>query len=181
MKRVHIDFAPRGLRRSLFRMTPAAGGFAGLALALCLPLATGAWHYLKELRAYEAQVAAAHTRTRAPVAVPVALRQPPVSESQAAAVNATIMKLNLPWRTLNAAVLGATPATVALLALEPDAKRRALRITAEARGSDDMIGYVEQLQRQEWFSSVSLAHHEINEQDPNRPIRFQIDAQWRAQ
>jgi Tfp pilus assembly protein PilN len=55
-----------------------------------------------------------------------------------------------------------------------------VRITAEAKNSDDMFAYVGQLQRIDWFDSVLLARHEINEQDPNRPIRFQIDARWRA-
>jgi Tfp pilus assembly protein PilN len=54
-----------------------------------------------------------------------------------------------------------------------------VRITAEAKNSDDMIAYVEALQHIEWFTTVLLARHEINEQDPNHPIRFQIDAQWR--
>jgi hypothetical protein len=180
MKKVSIDFAPRSLRRTLSCITPAALGFAVLALGLCLSVGYGAWHYLQESRAYEAQLVAARARIRAPVPVPVAMRRPAMSESQAAAVNAAIMQLNLPWRALNAAVLGATPATVALLSLEPDARKRTLRITAEARGSDDMIGYVEQLQRQDWFASVSLTRHEVNEQDPNRPIRFQIEAQWRT-
>ena len=58
--------------------------------------------------------------------------------------------------------------------------RRSLRITAEAKDSDDMIAYVEQLQSRNWFGAVELVRHEINEQDPNRPIRFQIDAAWRA-
>ena len=92
---------------------------------------------------------------------------------------AAAQQLNLPWRGLYDAVQAATPATIALLALEPDAKKNSVRITAEAKGSDDMIAYVEQLERIEWFSTVLLARHEINEQDKNRPIRFQIDAQWR--
>jgi hypothetical protein len=44
-----------------------------------------------------------------------------------------------------------------------------------------MIDYVQALQQQERFSSVILARHEINDQDPNHPIRFQVDAQWRGQ
>jgi Tfp pilus assembly protein PilN len=113
--------------------------------------------------------------------VQVALRPPVATEAQAAAVNAAILQLNLPWRALHDAVKAATPPTVALLALEPDARRRTLRITAEARGSDEMLAYVDRMQRQDWFADVALTRHEINEQDPNRPIRFQLDAQWRPQ
>jgi Tfp pilus assembly protein PilN len=42
-----------------------------------------------------------------------------------------------------------------------------------------MLAYVRQLGQQDWFSAVALVRHEINEQDPNRPIRFQVDAAWR--
>jgi hypothetical protein len=30
------------------------------------------------------------------------------------------------------------------------------------------------------FSAVALLRHEVNELDPNRPLRFQLDAQWSA-
>jgi Tfp pilus assembly protein PilN len=103
-----------------------------------------------------------------------------VPPAQAGAVNASVQQLNLPWRGLHDAVQAATPANIALLALEPDAKKSTVRITAEAKSSDDMSAYVEQLERIEWFTTVLLARHEIKEQDPNRPIRFQVDAQWRA-
>ena len=120
--------------------------------------------------------AQARKTARAPVAAPA---RPPLPPAQASAVNAAVQQLNLPWRGLHDAVQAATPATIALLALEPDAKKSSVRITAEAKSSDDMIAYVEQLQHVEWFSTVLLARHEINEQDRNKPIRFQIDAQWR--
>jgi Tfp pilus assembly protein PilN len=77
------------------------------------------------------------------------------------------------------AVQLATPVDVALLSLEPDTDKNVVRITAEARDSDVMVAYIEQMQRQELFSSVFLVRHEINELDANHPIRFQLDAQWR--
>lgn len=178
MKKVRIDFAPRGLRRSLFR-APYAWTAIVAVLALVPPLATSVLHYREELREHERRVEQVEARARAqaprPKAAPV-----PVPAAQAGAVNAAVLQLNLPWRGLHDAVQAATPPTVALLALEPDAKKRSLRITAEAKGSDDMIAYVEALQRIDWFDAVALVRHEINEQDPNRPLRFQVDAQWRA-
>jgi hypothetical protein len=179
MKRVRIDFAPPGLRRTLFH-TRAGWGPAVAALALCMPVAVGGWRYHQQARAYDAQVAMLRARAHVPLATPVALRQPPLPEAQANAVNAAILQLNLPWRALHDAVQAATPPAVALLALEPDARKHTLRITAETRSSDEMIDYVQALQGQERFSSVALARHEINDQDPNRPIRFQVDAQWRG-
>lgn len=181
MKKVRIDFAPPGLVRSVFR-TPRLGWLA-LWVLVCvvfglvaanLGLGKRQWE-IELLRAQSQARTQAQARTAAP-----AVARPPVPDAQAAAVNAAVLQLNLPWRALHDAVQAGTPASVALLALEPDARRHSVRITAEAKSSDDMIAYVEQLQKQEWFSTVVLARHEINEQDPNRPIRFQLDAQWRA-
>jgi hypothetical protein len=90
------------------------------------------------------------------------------------------MQLNLPWRALQDAIGAATPPTIAMLALEPDARKRSMKITAEAKSSDAMIAYVEELKKQELFSDVALTRHEINELDPARPIRFQIEAEWTA-
>jgi Tfp pilus assembly protein PilN len=179
MKKVRIDFAPPGLARSVLR-TPRLAWAAALVLgfaAMSLAFA----HAALERRQHEIALlqAQSRVRTQAPPPVPVSVRAP-VPEAQAAAVNAAVLQLNLPWRALHDAVQAGTPASIALLALEPDARRNTVRITAEARSSDDMIAYVERLQTVRWFSAVTLARHEINEQDPNRPIRFQLDAQWRG-
>ncbi|MET0981635.1 MAG: PilN domain-containing protein [Telluria sp.] len=181
MKRVRIDFAPPGLRRTLFHTPRLAWLLLAAGVCLAVPAALYANHYQSEQREFEAELAARSARVAAPLAVQAAARAPVATPAQAAAVNAAILQLNLPWRDLHDAVAGATPASVALLALEPDAKRRVLRITAEARSSDDMLAYVGRLQELDWFAHVALSRHEINEQDPNRPIRFQLDAQWRPQ
>jgi Tfp pilus assembly protein PilN len=177
MKKMRIDFAPPSLGRALFGAPRLALALVFVSLCLVPSLIGAALQYrslLREQAVYQARAeAAAVPRPRAPA-------RPTVPEAQANAVNAAVLQMNLPWRALHDAVQSATPASIALLALEPDAKKSSLRITAEARSSDDMIGYIEELRRQDWFSSVGLVRHEINEQDPNRPIRFQIDAGWGA-
>jgi Tfp pilus assembly protein PilN len=179
MKRVAIDFAPPSLARAVLR-TPRQAWAMVWVLAMTAMALAFAWTALgRTQREIDLLRAQSQARTQAPAPAAVAARAR-VPEAQAAAVNAAVLQLNLPWRALHDAVQAGTPSNIALLALEPDAKRHAVRITAEARNSDDMIAYVEQLQKVEWFSAVVLARHEINEQDPNRPIRFQLDAQWRG-
>lgn len=173
----NMNLALPSLRRT-FHCTPRpAQALAVAALALVPVVATGLSQYSDALRRHEATLAAQLVRHQAPAAhaVPSTLVLP----EQAAAVNAAIMQLNLPWRQLHDAVQSATPSTVALLALEPDAKKHVLRITAEAKTSADMIDYLEQIKGQHWFSTVNLTRHEVNDQDQNHPIRFQLDAQWR--
>ena len=179
MRPVRIDFAPASLARTLHRTPLAAWLLAAFALLLCLGAAAAGASLMERQRSHERQLAALQARAAVPVAAPVA-DAAPISEPQATAVNGAVMQLNLPWRALQDAVAAATPAGVALLALEPDAKKRTLRISAEARTSDEMIDYVARLKREELFSDVALTHHEINDQDPNRPIRFELDAAWSA-
>lgn len=179
MKRTNIDFAPRSLRRALFRVPPRFAAFLFPTAILCFVLVSQLRQYQEEREGLDALQAAIAARSQAMRPLPVAA-QPTfaVSDAQARAVNDAVMQLNLPWRDLVEAVRAATPGNVALLALEPDAKRRTLRITAEAKNSDDMLAYVARMEEQGWFASSALVRHEIAEQEPNRPLRFQISAQW---
>ena len=179
IKRTQIDFAPRSLRRTLFRIPGRSVGLVVAAVGVCIVALSQLVHYQEEREQLEALQAAIAARSTAMRPLPVVAQAKfTVPEAQAQAVNDAVMQLNLPWRDLVEAVRSATPASVALLALEPDAKRRTLRITAETRNSDDMLAYVARMQEQDWFGSVVLTRHEIAEQDPNRPLRFQVSAQW---
>jgi hypothetical protein len=181
MKRVRIDFAPPSLARTLHRTGPLAWSLALLALVLCAAAAATAWQMMARQRVLASQIAVVRAHAAVPVVVvATAPPQPQVGEAQAAAVNAAVLQLNLPWSALHDAIAAATPKNVALLVLEPDPRRRSMKITAEAKTADDMIAYIEQLKQQELFGAVALVRHEINELDPNRPIRFQVDAQWSA-
>lgn len=184
MTPLHIDFAPPSMRRTLARTPPLAWLLLAIALLLCAAAGVLAWRLQVQQRADQAQIDNVRRRVAAPVvaavAAPVAGALPQISTVQATVVNAAVLQLNLPWRALRDAVGAATPPTIALLALEPDAHKQSLRLTAEAKNSDEMFAYVEKLKEQELFSAVLLTRHEINDQDPNRPIRFQLDAVWSA-
>jgi Tfp pilus assembly protein PilN len=180
MKRVRIDFAPPSLARTVHRTGPLGWSLALLAVLLCVAAGATGWQMIARQRVLDTQLAVVRAHASAPVPVAPSTPQPQVGEAQAAAVNAAVLQLNLPWRALHDAIAAATPNSIALLALEPDPRRRSMKITAEARTSDEMIAYVEQLKQQELFDAVALLRHEINELDPNRPIRFQLDAQWSA-
>ena len=67
---------------------------------------------------------------------------------------------------------------VALLALRPDTRARNLRIEAEARGVDAMLSYLRVLEQSHAFTQVVLVEHEIQDSDPQRPLRFSLTAAW---
>lgn len=182
MTRLDIDFAPPGWRRSRHRV-PMWGWLAGtVGLLLCVTAALAGSVAVERQRVREAQLQRAQLRVAASMQAPMPVAPVPIAPAQAAAVNAAIAQLNLPWLKLQDALATATPAAVALLALEPDARKQMLKITAETRSSDAMIEYIAQLKQQELFGTrVQLLRHEINELDPNKPMRFQIEAHWSTQ
>ena len=181
MTRLDIDFAPPGWRRSLHRVPAWAWITGALGVALSVTAAWAGCAALQRQQASEAQWQRAQQRVAQATQEPPLMAIAPIAPAQAAAVNAAILQLNLPWRDLQDALASATPPAIALLALEPDARKRVLKITAETTGSDAMVAYIAQLKQQELFGPrVHLLRHEINELDPNRPLRFQLEARWGA-
>ncbi|MES2260832.1 MAG: PilN domain-containing protein [Pseudomonadota bacterium] len=181
MKPMRIDFAAPSWRRTLFHLHPAAIAGAVIGLALCAGAAVTAYDMLEQRNARAQLLQQLQRRQAAQLKTPVIAASTAIPEAQARAVNAAILQLNLPWRDLQEALAAATPPAVALLALEPDPRKQVLKITAEAKNADDMIGYIEQLKGQEFFSGAALTRHEVNQQDANRPLRFQLEVRWRAQ
>lgn len=178
MKALHIDFAPRSWRRTIRTTRPFLWILGCFWLIICCSAAVTAAHMLQQqsLRASELQhVRAQSAQRQARVPSPIKFN---ISEAQATAVNDAIAQLNLPWRDVLDAVETATPNAIALLSLEPDARKHTVRGAAEAKTSDTMIAYIEELKQTGFFASVVLTKHEINAQDPNRPLRFQFEAQW---
>ncbi len=182
MKRIDIDFAPITLQR-VIRQTSLPGWLLLVAaIALWSVLAINAFNlnHQKNVNANNLSQVMRDAQRRLDVqnARKQAASKVVIPEAQANTVNQATEQLNLPWRDLFNAMESATPGNIALLAIEPDAKKHVLKATAEAKASDDMIAYIEQLKKQDLFSNVLLTKHEINEQDPNKPIRFQLEAEW---
>lgn len=178
MKTIHIDFSRRTFRRAVAQIGVLTWLLGGIGLALCIMLGMRTWSLYQQSRAQEVEIyrlkaQLAQRNAKRPVA-----KKWTVPVEQANAVNQAIVQLNLPWRDLLETMEVTTPSSIALLSLEPDAKKRQLRVQAEAKTSDAMIAYVEQLKRQSFLHEVVLVKHEINEQDPNKPTRFQFEAQW---
>jgi hypothetical protein len=88
-------------------------------------------------------------------------------------------QLNTPWSELLDALEQATPDSVALVAIEPDAGQRSVRLQVEGKTLDALLAYANDLGTVPLFSSVALTKHETNEQDANRPVRLGIELRLR--
>ncbi len=92
--------------------------------------------------------------------------------------NRIIDKLDMPWDTLFATVEAAAGEQAILLGVEPDAERREVRLTGEAKDAAAMLGYLRELRRAPVLGDAHLTDHQVNIQDPQRPVRFTIEASW---
>lgn len=87
--------------------------------------------------------------------------------------------LLLPWPELFAALETAAMPDIALLAIEPDARKREVRITAEARDSRALFAYVKRLEGVKQLHGVYLLRHELRDDDKQHPVRFTVAALWK--
>jgi Tfp pilus assembly protein PilN len=159
--------APRGARLLL-----AAGVvLLGVALWQSGQIVAERTRALAGLRALEAE--RVHADTPPPSAKP--------DQRQLALARTTrqvTANLNTPWSGLLTALGSSARKDVALLAVEPSAAKRSVRLTAEARDDDEMIAYLATLQSDPRLKAVFLASHQVQTQAPGTPVRFQIQALW---
>lgn len=97
-------------------------------------------------------------------------------EAEAKAAEAVVRQLSVPWAGLIGALEHAASRDVALLQLQPDADQRRLRLTAEARDRDAMFAYLRRLEAAPALAEVHLVSHQVQNEDPQRPIQFSLQA-----
>ncbi|NTV94330.1 MAG: PilN domain-containing protein, partial [Thiobacillus sp.] len=87
-------------------------------------------------------------------------------------------QLALPWDRLFSAVEESSGADVALLVMEPDTLKGLVRIGGEAKHLDAALAFVKQLGAHPIFTRVALQNHQVQQQDPQKPVRFSLVAAW---
>ena len=176
MKRVHLDFVQSGLWR-----LPATARerqlLFGIAALIVLGAAIIAWKWLQIERQID--------ETSEEIAVvrrELLLRSPPrsaplqLSAQQIAASNDIIAQLNTPWPALLDGFERVATTDIALLQIEPDHRRRLVKGLAEAKNHQRMLVYLARLGSVRPFTGALVNKQEINDRDPNRPLRFLFEA-----
>lgn len=147
-----------------------------LAAGLALAGWTG-WQGEQARRALAEAVAAAPASVA--TAVPRRAAGRPAS-SEAGSTDAARAQLATPWGELFSRLEANRPARIALLALDADARKPDATLTAEARSVKDMLAWIELLKGEAGFRRVTLASHAVQEDDPQRPVRFVVRLEWRS-
>lgn len=92
--------------------------------------------------------------------------------------NDVLLKLSLPWSRLFESVESANSDSMALLGIDPDSKKGVIKISGEAKDFDALLAYIRSLQSSGFFTEVFLHKHQVQENNPDKPIYFILDASW---
>lgn len=93
---------------------------------------------------------------------------------------AVVGRLAAPWEEMFDEVEAAIGSDVALLAVQPDLVKARLTLTGEARGLKQVVAFAARLNRGKAVGDALFTTHEVRVQDPQRPVRFTLEARWRG-
>ncbi len=93
--------------------------------------------------------------------------------------NEVLGQITLPWDKLFQAVEWSSGKDVALLTIEPDAEKHVVKISGEAKHIPAVLTYIRHLSAQDIFTNVYLQSHQVQEQSPDKPVRFALIASWK--
>jgi hypothetical protein len=168
-----LDFRPR--RR--------AGSWLGpiILLAGLIAAVAAAEHY----RALERERDALEAGMRARTQVKPTARAGEAAAAQAQrrdnARRAVVRALGRPWEALLSDIEAAPAQDIALLAIEPDARRGEVRIAGEVRDAQALYRYIAELEATASLEKVGLTQHEtLGEGAPAGTLRFVLIAHWQG-
>lgn len=176
LRSLDIEFAPFSWRRWLICLPVLSWVLLLFVVGLCiLVVAT-----LEPLLHAQGVVSTKTDKAKSDNRRLLSLSQPNKSDASSFAaqpgVREMVGRLNEPWSELLDNVEQGIPSSMALLSIELDSKTQLLKIVAEAKNLELMIDSVDLLQSNHSLTDVKLVQQETNEQDPNRPVRFHVEA-----
>jgi Tfp pilus assembly protein PilN len=100
-------------------------------------------------------------------------------DEEVKAAEVVVRSLTLPWASLVETLEKASTRDVALLQLQPDAQSRMVRLTLEARSRQAMFDYLRRLGASRTLADAHILSHQVQIEDPQRPIQFSVQATMR--
>ncbi|MFZ4536465.1 hypothetical protein [Propionivibrio sp.] len=176
MKQLNINFVDRPLWRMpvAVRQRQALIGL-GVATALAGMAIVWQWQQLDQ-QLDEMTQSITLARQKLVERTPPATAPLLLFEQQIVSINSAIDQLNTPWPALLDGFERVASADIALLQIEPDHRRRLVKGVAEAKNHQQMLDYLKLLGSVAPFSGAMVIRQEVNEKDPNRPLRFMFEA-----
>lgn len=176
MHALHLDY------QRVFKPVPWLG-LALLVVALVALAVTGGYSQTlnQQITYWESKVEHIERLSshRALVSQPLTEQAVRAQRLEVEQANQVVRQLGLPWNALFNAVETSGEKSIALLSLEPDLHKGTVKISGEAKDFNALLDYVKQLSTREVFGSVMLQNHQIQKDDPEKPVRFSLLAQWK--
>lgn len=91
-----------------------------------------------------------------------------------------ITEIVLPWNSVFKALEAASYEGVQMLAIEPNAKTKLVRIRAVAWDNESMMRYLQNLNAQKGLKQVRLVSHEVVDINGHRAIELVAEALWKV-
>jgi Tfp pilus assembly protein PilN len=165
-----------------------AGGGHGrlrvLLLAAGLVAAGGVlayeWQLSTEIARREVELGQMKEQAR-PRGLPRVSASPHQLEEEVQRAKGVIQQLTLPWERMFTAIETSDEKGIALLSVQPDAEKRRITIGGEAKNLLVMLDYVRRLESSGALTRVHVTNHEVQQQDPQKPVRFTLEASWAVQ
>jgi len=174
MRALRLDYSNDGGLRNLF-------GYLLLGLVILFTVAT-AWYFnqlRQETKHLETMVDKVEGRISGRVTASDVRQMPPAKLAEVIKFsNHAIHQLNLPWDVLFKQLEVAKGDGIALLGIEPNAKSTAIKVEGEAKDYAAMLKYVRNLSGQGVLQGVYLTEHKMDDQNPDKPVRFTLEASW---
>jgi Tfp pilus assembly protein PilN len=176
MRSLRLDYSNDGGFRNLF-------GYLLLIIVALVAVSIG-W-YFNNLRQESVQLESMSSRIEGRIYGRVMTSEvsqlPPAKLAEVIKFsNHVIHQLNLPWDILFTQLESAKSEGVALLGIEPNTKSTAIKVEGEAKDYAAMLKYVRSLSEQGVLKDVYLTEHKMDEQNPDQPIHFSLEASWVA-
>lgn len=166
-----------------FLRTPRRALWAGMLLLIAGALALGQAANQEQSLAGQIELADARLAVLAKgsQAKPAQPADAEAQQQEIRRANEILQQLALPWSALFNVVETSNQKEIALLAIQPDAGKRVLRLTGEAKDFDALLAYIARLEQSPMLSQVYLSSHELRLQDAEKPVRFALVANWAVQ
>lgn len=171
---IDINFAaPNAL--SYQRLT--VGGLLLLAVAIVMSAYVWSLYQTTEQQLHETQD---KLNIVAPIQNTAPIKQvaETASEAELQQAREILKQLSTPWNPLFNALESISMRNIALLSVEPNRKKQQLVLTGQAKNIESALSYIKHLEDIDGLSQVILLKHQIDQNDPNKPVGFTIMAQW---
>ncbi|MBD3813350.1 hypothetical protein [Thiobacillus sp.] len=165
MARLDFDFHSRPVRPGALGVALAVAGVAAMAWV---------WMNLQAAHATEAGLAmriAALEKSQSRPAVQPVKRTDDAAQRTRSQVSA---QLAYSWQPAFEALAAARSGKIALVSLDAVQSTSRLKLVAEARHLADAIAFIDALQQQPGIRRVELLQHELQADDAQKPLRFNI-------